>query len=360
MINTDSILNTISQLQSPGNTHYPKGIFPSQRIHPISGYLREDGNIFFSSLIVYTLNKLWPHFNEQQRAVVSSISSAVRENYPRFIHKRQPDTYNFWATGNQSHFPNGIILHKFSKLALPADTDDTSLIYLTNDQQQSIDLLKREYENQYSPDQPSSPLTPREYRDLKAYPTFLGKRMVREMDACVICNVLLLVLDNGMSYTRMDTDSIEFLKRVLRSKDYLKTPFQISPNYSNSAVILYHIARLVASHKLQQLIELRTLVIQCLQEQIQNQWSYMELLLLNSSLLKLDCPAEPLSLLKAEDHFKRFYFFQAGMLTGLQKAYLNHLASNSFFHLKYRCSAYYWALLLENMLLFKDYTSSRS
>ena len=288
------------------------------------------------------------------------MEEAVVANYPKYLHKRNPDTYNFWQSGTGTHFPNGLLMHRIPMFALPADTDDTSLIYLTHPKKQDIQQLKNEFQTQYPLGTPPSPLTPTAYLDLMGYPTFLGKRMVREMDACVICNVLLLVLSQELPLTRVDLDSIKYLERVLARKDHFEAAFEVSPNYANGSIILYHIARLTATHKLDNLQELKKMTINGLQAYAKRQLPFMERVLVHSSLLKLGENTPQLSLDKVENHFEGFYFFQAGMLTGLQKGFLKHLAAHSFFHLKYQCKAYYWTLILEYLLLKSSYKSSKS
>ena len=299
--------------------------------------------------------------NHLQKSQLAAMEAAVISNYPKYLHQRDPDTYNFWQSGTKSHFPNGRILHRIPMLALPADTDDTSFIYLTHPDRKDIPALKNTFQTQYPIEQASSSLTPNAYMDLKAYPTFLGKRMVREMDACVICNVLLLMLDQQNSLTRIDLDSIEYLSRVLKRKDHLNAAFEVAPNYANGSIILYHMARLTATHEeLDDLQELRKMTIDGLQAQDERQLPFMERLLVHASLLRLGQSAPRLSLNQVESHFEGFYFFQAGMLTGLQKGYLKRLAGNSIFHLRYQCQAYYWTLVFEYLTLHSSYKSSKS
>ena len=358
VITINTIFDSIAALQSTGDHQYLPGIFPSQRIHPKLGYVREDNNIFFSSLVIYTLHQMLPMLTPVQKSKLEAMTSSVTANYPGYLHKEAPDTFNFWPNRSYSHFPNGWLLHRIPMLALPADTDDTTMVYLTHHETLDIGALKNEYQGQYPMEQASSPLTPKAYKDLRAYPTFLGKRIARELDACVICNVLLLMLSHP-PMTKIDEDSITYLERVLIRRDHVNAPFHVSPNYANGPIILYHMARLVASYSFDRMEKLKALTIECLQEFMQQPLPYMEKLLLSSSLLRLGQPVPALSIKEAGNHFKNFYFFQAGMLTGLQKGYLKRLAASSFFHLKYRCEAYYWTLVLEYLFLL-DHKSSKS
>jgi hypothetical protein len=276
----------------------------------------------------------------------------VISNYPRYRHYADASTYNFWQNHPNGHFPNGWLLKKMLFFALPADTDDTSLIYLTSSQKKELVRIKEKLEAHYAPGTPVSPLTLPAYTDLSAYPTFLGKKMKRELDVCVICNVLYLVFENRLPLSKTDLDSIEFIRRVLHRRDYRTHAFYVSPNYGSSAVILYHIARLVGSFKTVELSDLGTSLTACLTSELRDAGSFMETLLIKISLLRLGIITSPLTAPGDWDgEFRNFYFFQAGMLSGFQKAGLNKLARNPFFHLKYRCKAYYWTLWLEYKVL---------
>lgn len=355
MISPKDIIDKISQLQSTDDTIYRTGLFPSQRVNTVLPCRREDNNIFFSALIAFTLQQIHHHLSTDLQNQVDKIIEAVRSNYPYF--KSDKGTYNFWEPGGANNFPNGWVLHKFNRLAIPDDADDSSLIMLTSSPSKDHLLwYKNKLENHYPSNSAVSPLTPSTYRDLRAYPTFFGKRILREMDACVISNVLYMVCHYQLPWTSVDSDSVQFLKRVLEQQDYHKSPFLVSPHYGNSSVILYHMARLVDGFNRKELLELRMPLIQCLKLELKKKLSSMEILLVKTSLLRLQIKT---ALLPPGDnyegYFRNFYFFQAGLLTGFQFASLTWLAQHSFFHLKYRCEAYYWALLLEYLVLVQNH-----
>ena len=353
MISQKEIIDKISGFQSTGNSIYRNGLFPSQRVHPILPYRREDNNIFFSALIAFTLRQLRHHLPADQQNKVDKIVEAVHANYRYF--KSDKGTYNFWEPG-ASNFPNGWVLHKFNWLEIPDDTDDSSLIMLTKSPSKDHLLwYKNKLENHYPLNSGVSPLTPQVYQELRAYPTFFGKNILREMDACVISNVLYMVCYYQLPWTSVDSDSMQFLNRVLEQQDYHKSSFRISPHYGNSSVILYHMARLVGGFNRKELLALRELLIQCLEIEQQKKLSFMETLLIKTSLLRLKIKTTPLVTPETyEVGFRNFYFFQAGMLTGFQNSRIKKLAQNSFFHLKYRCEAYYWTLLLEYQVMVQN------
>jgi hypothetical protein len=347
-----SILSSIQKLQSAGSKDYPAGLFPSQRIHPATNYCREDNNIFFSALIVFTLQQIRHHFPQNLSSKIDQICKLVISNYPLYRHYADKSTYNFWQDGPGAHFPNGYLFKRIPFMALPADSDDTSIIYLTNPKAHSVQDIKQKLESHYLTGTPVSPLVPETYANLSTYPTFLGRKMKPEYDACVLCNILFMVFKFRLKLNQADHHAIEFIRRVLISHDYQRRPFSISPNYNNSTVILYHIARLVGSFEHAVLQELRTPLFESLDRQLQHTSSFMESLLLKTSLMRLGVYTPPLNN-PADWHkvFNQFYFFQAGMLTGFQKNSLNRLAANPFTHLKFRCQAYYKTLWLEYKVL---------
>lgn len=353
----EATLSRIRQLQSPGSARYPKGIFPSQRIHKWLAYQREDTNIFFSALVVFTLQQLKPWLPNDLNPKVDQIIKDVVRNYSNYRHPADRSTYNFWQDRPQAHFPHGLVLNRLAFMALAADTDDTAIIYLTHPPDYPLIKLKQKLEGHYPSDAPLSPLTPAVYHDLNPYPTFLGKKVKREMDVCVISNVLYMVFHYDLPLSPTDHQSIEFIYRVLQREGYRKSSFLISPNYGQTSVILYHITRLTATFNHPALEHLKTPLINSLKKEYQRATSFMDLLLITISLLRFGiCEPLPNPGLQLEGHFNKFYFFQAGMLTSLQRPELKTLATLPFFHLKYRCQAYYYTLWLEYQVLYQRAT----
>lgn len=354
------ILAKIRSFQSQGGQLYAPGLFPSQRVHRYVPYFREDNNIFFSTLIAFTLQNILVDLSSEGQKTAGEIVEKVRLNQKDYQHWKGEGSFNFWPSNPSQHFPQGWWLRRFRNFAIPDDADDSCLIHLTNEfsRDQNLWLLNK-LETHYGQDQVISPLTPDGYKDLRAYPTFFGKKMLREMDACVISNVLYFILYFDLPWSAMAADSVQFLQRVLLRDDYLKIPFFVAPNYGIPAVILYHISRVVTRFPTHRFQELRPQLIKTLKNYQMEHGSFMEELLINTSLTWLRLPAKPLEI--PEDiatQFSNFYFFQAGMLTAFQKPWLNKYARHPFFHLKYRCEAYYWTLLLENKVAFSRYSRS--
>lgn len=150
----------------------------------------------------------------------------------------------------------------------------------------------------------------------------------------------------------MADQSLTFLVRVLDRGDLVKQPFAVAPHYGNTAVIFYHLTRLCTAFPDSQVAVLRTKLTDWLIKLKQHSWGFMEEVLLATSALRLKRPLPLLQIPQAlEVPMRRFGFFQAGMLTAFQSSAWYSLTAHSFFHLKYRCEAYYYALIFEYLVL---------
>ena len=354
------LLQRIASLQSTGDRHYQSGLFPSQRFHKWVPYKREDNNIFYSSLIAFTLQQLAPQLGPLNE-LAHSIIGKVAQNYGYYKNQKGKPWYNFWQTNPPQYFPNGLLLRHFSYFELAEDADDSAIIHLcgnfpAGESQQFLAQLERQYPSQ----QPSSPLTPARYLDLKGYPTFFGKKILREMDACVLSNILYLILAKDLPWSPTADQSLIFLERTLQTGDFLQQPFAVAPHYGNAAVIYYHLSRLCSAFPHSKVSTLKPLLLSYSQRLKALEWDFMEQILLASSWLRLG--EEPLQIVLPDNYhqaFSRFGFFQAGMLTVFQKSSLRYWAAHPFFHLKFRCTAYYYTLILEHQLLRDHSKSSR-
>ncbi len=77
----DDLLEEISRLQTSTATQvYPKGNFPSQRLHTtFSTYRREDDNIFFTVSIIYLLKSIKDYLSPKNKQIATDISENAME-----------------------------------------------------------------------------------------------------------------------------------------------------------------------------------------------------------------------------------------------------------------------------------------
>lgn len=347
----DYLLGTIERLQAVDPPIYPDGLFPSQRFHAYLPYKREDSNIFFTALIVFTLQSLQSKLTDSQKEITDSICKKAIKNYPLFKSRRGLKTYNFWQNTNNKQFPHGYLLNKLKFLELPDDIDDSALIYLTSKQSQQDALwLKTEMEKHANQSKAQIKNTMPKFRHLKAYTTWFGKNMYLEFDFCVLCNALYFVYHYKLPLNEHDEDSIQYLKEVIETDLHFSNPFLVAPSYPKTALILYHITRLVTSFDIPALYKTKEIIRLQITGLLNIEQPQMDKILLATSLARLSVKTN-VKIDANNLNFKGYYFFNGGMLTAFENRLTRKLAPYSFFHMKHTCEAYYYTLLLEYELL---------
>lgn len=349
-MNVGEILEKIASLQSGGERYFPPGLFPAYRTNSMLGYRRPDTNLFFSVISVFTLQTISRHFTDQKLVdIVENIKGKVVANFPEFRNKDGSGTYNFWRTRPPDHFPNGYLLRHFDHFRLPDDADDTAMVYLTGSPTKE-DLLwlkeklafhangtKRRIMNTYP-----------EYSGLSAYSTWFGKNMYIELDACVLSNVLYCLYYYKLPFNQHDQDSLMYIRSVIESGRYQSDPFRCAHQYPRTPLIIYHVARLIAGFDPLILKKIKPGLIETCQSLLEKEVHPMDRILLSTSLLRFGIKPAVVNIgtYTAED-FKGFWFFIAGLLTGVEHRWLYKVARSSFFHMHWECEAHCWALLAE-------------
>ena len=354
----EGLLMELQSLQSEGNAIYPKGIFPSQRYHSLLPYKREDDNLFFTVSVIHILQGLEAHLLDAENALVAQLSAAATGSYPLFKNKDGLDTYNFWQTTPSRHFPNGWLMHRFNHFKIPDDVDDTALVFLTENApkarvSQLRAKLKKHANLAYK--RAFNPLE--KYRDLRCYSTFFGDKMYIEFDICVLSNLMRVILPHfSDDLDDYDHDTLTFITDAILSNEHITHPFYAAPNYPTTALILYHVSRLIPLLPVVYKTKIETKVKADIEQQL-TQASGINKLLLENAALKLNMQLASYALASATVlNDVSFYFFHAGMITAFENTIAQTLASNAFFHLRYTSKALNRALLIENMVLKKALT----
>lgn len=357
-----SLLSELETLQSKGDSIYPKGIFPSKRYHPFLPYKREDDNLFFTTSIIRILQGVENGFSDDEKTIFNRIKLNAFKAYPLFKNKDGLDTFNFWQTKPSRHFPNGKLMHRFKHFQIPDDVDDTALVFLTQSaEKERVSRLRKKlklHANLAS----KRAFNPRpEYRDLKCYSTFFGKKMYIEFDVCVLSNLMSLILDHfdEDELNEYDHDTLEFIALVIEGNDFETLPFYSAPNYPSTELILYHVARLIPFLPARYAARIRDKVEMKVYDR--QFWAAgMNQLLMENAAIKLGCgPANEKPNFEALED-RKFFFFHAGMITAFENTIAQSLAANSFFHLRYTSSALNKTLLVENLTLSRPPNSPNS
>lgn len=345
------ILQKIASLQSNGDRYFAEGLFPTYRFHLYLPGIQPDNSIFSTASTVFTLQNLMPYFSDKEKAIAHSICEKAIARYEDYRNKDGLKTYNFWKTDGSPHFPNGWLLSKLKSVRIPDDVDDTALIYMTKPSPKEdvkwlqeklklhANLASRQIQNTFP-----------EYKDIKAYSTFFGKNMYIEFDACVLCNLLLLFYRNGIEMDECGKASIEYLADIVKTDKHIKYPFYTAGSYPQTIVILYHYARLLGEFEVEGLSGLKGKIISDLKNQSKNVKPMLKLMA-QTALMKLDALNDDTLGLPLDYDFGNFYYYHAGMLTAIETPLARKLAKHQFVHLKYRCEAHHWALILEHEVL---------
>jgi hypothetical protein len=346
----DDYIARIAALQSQGEPPFDAGLFPAWRANPHVGYRRADTTLFFTVITIFTLNKIKPHASPISQRLIEEMTAKAKVNYENFRNKDGLETYNFWKTKPSKHFPNGQLFRRFDHFRIPDDADDTAFVYLTtrltSDQTR---WLKDKLALHANGTKQRIRNTHPDYRDLRAYSTWFGKNMYVEFDACVLSNVLYWVFESKLPLNQHDTDSLAYIRSVVETGRYRTQPFRCAHQYPRTALIAYHVTRLLTAFEIPYLEPIRGQLERELPLLLQAATHPMEKLILGISLLRLGQFTEVQGIDRpwTKADFNGFYFFIAGLLTAYEQPILYRLASSPLFHIRWECEAHAWALVAE-------------
>ncbi|MEO1254959.1 MAG: hypothetical protein AAFY41_08745 [Bacteroidota bacterium] len=333
-------------MQNVEDTFYDSGLFPSKRTWSFSNRPVEDNTIFFTASIISTLRMIYPQLDDKSQLIADSIMRRAKPIYSKYRSRNGGVTYNFWQTvAPDLPFPNGNRLISNEKLRLPDDFNTSSLIARSLDEKDSSIQKIRNQMVRYSArkDRDNVKLyTLEEYKNLRAYEVWFGKDMPQAFDLGVISNVLLFVFQNDFELNEYDKASIQLIKRMILNDDHLDRPADISFHSNSSALIIYHVARLISLDTYGFFNEIKEKLIKDLSELEVNVTNEMEQVMIQSSLYRLGkTPIQPINYKKLTVDLTNFSFFTVNPFN-ISKGESIFLPSVTWV-----CEAYNWTLLLE-------------
>jgi hypothetical protein len=344
----DSLIQQIKTAQiTQTNNFYSVGLFPSTRNYLKSKhYKRQDDNVFFTGLIVWTLRIQQLSLDSKNSKVVDSICTKAIRNYPNYRNKYGDCTYNFWQPKPNRHFPNDRYFSSRKKYALPDDLDDTSILYLSENHSDSLkNCLRTKMAKHANGNSTYINNTFRKYKHEAAYNSWFGNKIDVDFDICVQSNALRWVLDNRFVLNKYDSATIGLLKKMVLADEHLHYSHYISPHYQKSSIVLYHLARLIAPHP-ENFMEIKDKLITDIQQQLNIVKHPMEKLLLATSLARFGVfSKQKLKLNKS--NFEDFYFFVANMTSVAPNPIKRWFAKCKRTNFYYESEGYYYTLLLE-------------
>lgn len=351
-MSTDSLIAHIAALQASQNSPFAPGLFPSYRVQPQwFGYQRADDNVFLTACTIFTLQGIRERVSPESQRLIDQVAERAAKAYPLFRNKYGLDTYNFWPTRPSRHFPNGHLLHRFEHFRIPDDIDDTAMVFLTQPPTpETLLWLKNKLAQHANGTQLTIRNTFPDYRPLRVYSTWFGKNMPIDFDACALSNMLYLIFRHKLPCNDHDSDSLILLADMVRSGRYVSEPFRCAPHYARTALILYHIVRLLAQFQPPELVAVQPQLRADARAQLARATHPMDRLILSTTLLRLGETPPKLDLMGIEQSFPTFHFFIAGMLTAYENPLLNKLATSPFVQMRWTCEAHCWALVAEYLI----------
>ncbi|MCX6210703.1 MAG: hypothetical protein NTZ59_14670, partial [Bacteroidetes bacterium] len=362
-IGNDSLLikrlfqNLLNKQQLTTN-FFVEGSFISYRQHSNSDNLKQDNNIFFTALIAYTLQDLKPYLTNEEKVIADTIINRASKAFSHYQNKNKRLSYNFWRTDTvDNFFPNDHILKLFRKsLKLPDDLDDTSIILAAlNVDDSTAEAAHKTMQYFVNGNNNTIKNTYKKYKNIPAYSTWYGVKMPIDFDFGVHCNILSFVNKYNLPWQKADSVTYDLILKMIDEKLYLTSPKYISPYYSYTPVLLYHIARLTQSKKLPELENRKQQIIDDALNEFNKTGNTLYKTLLATTLLKFGVHTNEFildsSIANGSLNTDEFIYY-TGHLFGHLNNTIKKVASNmKATEYKWFCSAFNECLLLEYLLL---------
>lgn len=352
------LLNNIYSIQQVNDCFFVSGSFISFRQHANSNNLKLDNNVFYTALVAYTLQELKPYLTAEEKAMADSIISRAAKSYKHYINNKGRLSYNFWRTDSDNNFfPNDIILNLFrKKLKLPDDLDDTGIILAASNVDSATAAIAHDSMQQYiNGNNIIIKNTYSKYKNVSAYSTWYGKKMPIDFDFGVHCNILSFVNKYNLQWTKADSATYDLLLKMIDEKLHVTNPKYISPYYSYTPVLLYHVARLMQTKNLPELEKKKQQIIDDALVELSSSENTLYKTLLATTLIKLGVKAPEIiidsSMVNGSLNTDEFVYY-TGHLFGHLNNGIKKIASNmKATEYKWFCSAFNDCLLLEYLVL---------
>ena len=353
------LLKKIAIQQVKQDGYFLPGIFPSyiSKKETFSDK-KKDNNIFFNTLIAYTLSNIKSFVTKDNQLLIDEIFEKGKPLFPKFKNQKGRNTYNFWRTDTTFEYPYTGLINPFKKnVTLPDDMDDTVLSLLALQEDDSVaanvHLLMQSFTNNDS-NQVRSVIS--SYNQLPAYSTWFGKKFPVVFDVSVLCNLLSFVQLYNLPWTKADSASLDVILTTIKNSDHISQPVYASPYYPKTSLILYHIARLMSIKNIPELEALKVKLLTDAVIEFSNTKNILEKIILSSAILKWGYIPPALNLPSTAEYETSieqndFSFFVGNIpsyFPGWLRKYATEKNTGLFYHY---CPAYNDALLLEYLVL---------
>ena len=349
-----TILNLIADLQFKDSTDVLNGSFPSYRKYYFSSKLKQEDNVFFSSLVLFNIGQFSSQMHPDELAILDKAKANALVFIDRFKNKNNQLTYNFWPRNPPQIFPNGGWLNLLNKnAALADDIDDGAITLLALG---ANDSLAKAMQSKFGdfrvglvkPNQSFY----KEFKNRPVYSTWLGNKMPKDVDLSVLTNVLLMHTIAKIPLNATDSASLDLIVDLVNANKHLTDPKYVSQHYANSATIIYHVARLIYYTDYPPLLALKPILLkQALDLSKQAQFP-LEQLLLNTSVLRLGGKIElPMDVNEVSLTASNYPYFVANIASVLNNPLKRIVNRTNIVLFDYYSYAFNLSLLYENWML---------
>ncbi len=352
-----AILKLITDLQIKNPSEVLNGSFPSYRKYYFSSKLKQEDNVFFTSLVLFNIGQFSSLMHPEELSMLEKAKSNALVYIDRFKNQNNHLTYNFWPRNPPQIFPNGGWLNLINKnAALADDIDDGAITLLALGSNDSLAKLMQSKIGAFRVGliKPNRSFY-KEYKDRPVYSTWLGTKMPKDVDLSVLTNVLLMHTIAKIPLNATDSASLDLIVDLVKANKHLTDPTYVSQHYANSATILYHVARLAYYSNYPALLALKPALLEQAIELSRQARFPLEQLLLNTSILRLGGNIDfPIEVNEASLKVHNYPYFVANIASVLNNPFKRVVNRSNIVRFDYYSYAFNLSLIYENLMLRGD------
>ena len=349
-----AILKLITDLQIKNPSEVLNGSFPSYRKYYFSSKLKQEDNVFFTSLVLFNIGQFSSLMHPEELSMLEKAKSNALVYIDRFKNQNNHLTYNFWPRNPPQIFPNGGWLNLINKnAALADDIDDGAITLLALGSNDSLAKLMQSKIGAFRVGliKPNRSFY-KEYKDKPVYSTWLGTKMPKDVDLSVLTNVLLMHTIAKIPLNATDSASLDLIVDLVKANKHLTDPTYVSQHYANSATILYHVARLAYYSDYPALLALKPVLLEQALALSKQARFPLEQLLLNTSILRLGGKIEfPIDVNEASLKVNNYPYFIANIASVLNNPFKRIVNRSNVVRFDYYSYAFNLSLMYENLML---------
>jgi hypothetical protein len=352
-----AILKIIADLQFNNPSEVLNGSFPSYRKYYFSTKLKQEDNVFFTSLVLFNIGQFSAQMRPEELAMIEKAKVNTVFYLNRFKNQNNQLTYNFWPRNPPQIFPNGGWLNLLNKnAALADDIDDCAITLLALGAKDSLAKAMQSKFGAYRVGLiKSNQSFYKVFKDRPVYSTWLGTKMPKDVDLSVLTNVLLMHTISKIPLNATDSASLDLIVDLVKANKHITDPTYVSQHYANSATILYHVARLAFYSDYPALLALKPILLEQAFNLSKQARFPLEHLLLNTSILRLGGKIDfPIEVNEASLKVNNYPYFVANIASVLNNPFKRIVNRSNIVRFDYYSYAFNLSLMYENLMLRGD------